>query len=78
MESMIVEFASLADQLVQSERASAVQSISLKIATVGKPPTINGFAAQVACSRGLTAEVFPERQPALDWLTVFGSKATAS
>ena len=54
------------------------QSISLKIATVGKPPTINGFAAQVASNRGLAAEAFPELEPALEWLTGFCSKATAS
>ena len=46
------------------------------IATIGQPPTINGFVAQVARNRGLNAETFSERQPALDWLNKFGSKAT--
>src|SRR5579864_6632265 len=48
------------------------------IATIGQPPTINGFAAQVARNRGLNAETFPERQAALDWLNKFGSKAAGS
>ena len=39
-----------------------------KVATVGKPPTINGFAARVAWNRGLVAETFTEMQRALDWL----------
>lgn len=48
------------------------------VATIGKPPTINGFVALVARNRGLNAETFSERQPALDWLKIFGSKATGS
>jgi hypothetical protein len=37
-------------------------SITPKIATVGKRPLINGFAALVAWNRGLVAETFPELQ----------------
>ena len=46
------------------------------IATIGQPPTINGFVALVARNRGLNAGTFSELQPALDWLNKFGSKAT--
>jgi hypothetical protein len=53
------------------------RSITSKVATVGKPPLINGFAALVASNRGLVAETFSELQKALDWLKAFGSKATA-
>jgi hypothetical protein len=48
------------------------------VATIGQPPTINGFVAQVARNRGLNAETFSERKPALDWLNKFGSKAAGS
>ena len=53
------------------------RSITPKIATVGKPPLINGFAARVVWNRGLVAETFPELQKALDWLKVFGSPTTS-
>ena len=53
------------------------RSISPKVATVGKPPLINGFAAQVAWNRGVVAETFSELQKALDWLKGSGSKAAA-
>ena len=49
-----------------------------KLAVVGKPPTVNGFGAQVASNRGLTSMTFSESQPALNWLRAFGSKATGS
>ena len=42
-----------------------------KIAAVGKPPTINGVAAQVAWNRGLTVQTFSELQPAVNWLNAF-------
>jgi hypothetical protein len=45
------------------------------VATIGKPPKVNGFVAQVARNRGLNAETFSEWQPAMDWLNTFGSKA---
>jgi hypothetical protein len=53
------------------------RSITPKVATVGKPPVINGFAAQVAWNRRLVAETFSELQKAMDWLKGFGSKAAA-
>jgi hypothetical protein len=53
------------------------RSMAPKVATVGKLPLINGFAALVAWNRGLVAETFPESQKAMDWLKGFGSKAAA-
>jgi hypothetical protein len=49
-----------------------------KVAIIGKPPTITGFAAQVARNRGLSVQTFPELRPALDWLTALGFKAAAA
>ena len=53
------------------------RSITPKVATVGKPSLINGFAARVAWNRGLVAETFSELQEAMNWLKGFGSKAAA-
>lgn len=52
--------------------------IAAKSWTIGKLPTIDGFAARVAWNRGLLAEVFSEQQAALDWLNAFGSKPRAA
>jgi hypothetical protein len=49
-----------------------------KVALIGKPPLVNGFGAVVASNRGLTSMTFPEREPALNWLRGFASKAPAS
>lgn len=54
------------------------RSGSLRIATVGKPPTITGFAALVASNRGVAAETFSELHTAIAWLNSFGAKATTS
>ena len=51
---------------------------NLNVATIGQPPPINGFVAQVARNRGLNAETFSERQAALNWLNEFGSKTAGS
>ena len=53
------------------------RSLTPTVATVGKLPLINGFAARVAWNRGLVAETFSELQKAMDWLNSFGSKAAA-
>jgi len=53
------------------------RSMTAKVATVGKPPLIDGFAARVAWNRGLVAETFLGLQEAMDWLKGFGSKAAA-
>ena|SRR6202162_2183330 len=42
--------------------------LNLKLAFVGKPPTMNGFAARVAQNRGLVTEIFSSQQEAEDWL----------
>jgi hypothetical protein len=51
--------------------------MSPKVATVGNPPLIDGFAARVASNRGLAAETFSESQRAMGWLKGFSSKAAA-
>ena len=56
----------------------ASKSIQPKLAVIGKPPTVTGFGAEVASNRGLTSMTFSERQPALNWLRAFGSKAPGS
>jgi hypothetical protein len=54
------------------------KSIYPRVAVIGKPPTVTGFGAEVASNRGLTSMTFSERQPALNWLRAFGSKASGS
>jgi hypothetical protein len=39
-----------------------------RIALVGKPPAADGFGVLVAKNRWVTAEMFPSRQEALNWL----------
>jgi hypothetical protein len=39
-----------------------------KIAFVGKTPTADGFAVHVAQNLGISTEIFPTRQKALQWL----------
>jgi hypothetical protein len=39
-----------------------------RLAIVGKPPTVDGFAVRVAQNRGLSVEVFSSQQDALRWL----------
>jgi hypothetical protein len=56
----------------------ANKSIYPKVALIGKPPLVTGFGAEVASNRGLTSMTFSERQPALNWLRAFGSKAPRS
>jgi hypothetical protein len=51
------------------------RSMNPKIATVGTPPTVNGFGTLVARNRGIVAETFSELQKARDWLNRFDSKA---
>jgi hypothetical protein len=54
------------------------KSVNPKVALIGKPPAVTGFAAEVASNRGLLVVTFSERQAGLDWLKGFGSKATAT
>jgi hypothetical protein len=39
-----------------------------RLAAIGKPPSLDGFAALVAQNRSLTAKVFSSQQEALTWL----------
>jgi len=50
--------------------SSRLAQVVPKIAVVGKPPVIDGFAALVASNRGIDASTFSEIQRALDWLGV--------
>jgi hypothetical protein len=45
------------------------RQINLKLAFVGKPPTVNGFGVRVAQNRGITTEVFSSLPEALRWLS---------
>ena len=47
------------------------ESIALKVAVVGTPPVIDGFAALVASNRGVTTETFSDTSNAVDWLNRF-------
>ena len=40
-----------------------------RIAVVGNPPAVDGFAALVASNRGVWTKVFTNHHQALDWLT---------
>jgi hypothetical protein len=42
--------------------------MNLKLAFVGTPPTVNGFAVRLAQNRGVATEVFATPQEALRWL----------
>jgi hypothetical protein len=44
---------------------------NLRLAIVGKPPTIDGFGVKVAQNRGMVVEVFSTQQDALNWLDVW-------
>jgi hypothetical protein len=46
-------------------------SKALKVAVVGTPPVINGFAALVASNRGVTTETFSDTIDAVEWLNRF-------
>lgn len=46
----------------------AERQLDLKVAIVGRLPTVNGFAVRVARNRGVVAEVFLTQQDALNWL----------
>jgi hypothetical protein len=48
------------------------RSVTPKVAVIRKPP-VDEFGAQVARNRGLTVEVFSEREAALSWLKAFDS-----
>jgi hypothetical protein len=46
-------------------------SIAFKVAVVGTPPVIDGFAALVASNRGVTTETFLDMSNAIEWLNPF-------
>jgi len=52
------------------------QSVTLKLAVLRQPP-IDKFGAQVARNRGLTVEVFTEREAAENWLKAFEQTKSA-
>jgi hypothetical protein len=47
------------------------RSLALKVAVVGTPPVIDGFAALVASNRGVTTETFSDTSNAVAWLNRF-------
>ena len=42
--------------------------MAIKIAVLGKEPTMNGIGVSVSQNRGLNAEAFYDRQRAIEWL----------
>ena len=52
------------------------KSKTLKVAVVGSPPVIAGFAAIVASNRGITATVFRDTTDAVAWLRLFARGAS--
>ena len=52
------------------------KSKTLKVAVVGSPPIIAGFAAIVASNRGITAKVFRDTTDAVAWLRLFARSAS--
>jgi hypothetical protein len=52
------------------------KSKTLKVAVVGSPPVIAGFAALVASNRGITATVFRDTTDAVAWLRLFARGAS--
>jgi hypothetical protein len=39
-----------------------------RVALIGKPPSVTGYAARVAAEGGIAVETFSHRQAGLDWL----------
>lgn len=44
------------------------RQMNVKVAIVGRLPTVNGFGVRVARNRGVVAEAFSTEQEALNWL----------
>jgi hypothetical protein len=84
LESILMDFLSVEGELSGFElydigksmaEYCVSRSIYPKVALIGKPPIVTGLGAEAASNRGLTSMTFSERQPALNWLRAFGSKA---
>ncbi len=87
LERILIDFLAVTGELTVMELYAiaktmaeycVTKSICPKVALIGKPPLVTGFGAEVASNRGLTSMTFSERQPALNWLHAFGSKAFGS
>lgn len=44
----------------------------VRVAVLGKPPTVTGFGAEVARNRGLPSETFSDSKAAMNWLGATG------
>ena len=49
------------------------RQMSPRVAFVGKPPSMDGFGVRVGQNRGLSTEIFPTQQDALNWLNKWPS-----
>ena len=49
------------------------RQVNPRLAIVGQPPAIDGFAVRVAKNRGMTVQVFSSQQEALNWLAIWPS-----
>jgi hypothetical protein len=70
--SMLEGELSIADryELGRKMANSAIKSHVTRIAFVGYPPLVNGFAALVASNRGAVAATFSDLDEAISWLRV--------
>jgi hypothetical protein len=75
---IVIDCSALQGNLTASERFKVGESgaayaftkarkLRPKVALVGKPPLIDGFAVIVAANRGINAKVFCEIPQALEW-----------
>jgi hypothetical protein len=87
LERILIDFLAVTGELTVMELYAIAKTMAEycvtksscpKVALIGKPPLVTGFGAEVASNRGLTSMTFSERQPALNWLHAFGSKASGS
>ena len=49
------------------------RQMSPRVAFVGKPPSMDGFGVRVGQNRGISTEIFPTQQDALNWLNKWPS-----
>jgi hypothetical protein len=53
----------------------AITAAMVRVAVIGAPPLVNGFAALVASNRGLQSRTFPNVEEASQWLGIASSAA---
>lgn len=56
------------DLAVEAAQHLNGRGMDVKVAIVGRLPTVNGFGVRVARNRGIVTEAFSTQQEALNWL----------